>query len=184
MSKHAKKDRKPVPVPPLASEKSVAARAGMLLAIAIAVGAAIWWVKFRPQEPPALGQPAVEAGGASQPAVGAASQPAVAAVARPEFQRLKGRWLRPDGGYIIDVKNVDESGRMDISYFNPRSIHVARAEASQDGAVTKVFIELRDVNYPGSTYNLTYDPQDDRLEGIYYQAALQQSFDVFFLRMK
>ena len=49
--------------------------------------------------------------------------------------------------------------------------------------VVKVFIELRDANYPGSTYNLTYDPQSDQLQGIYYQAALQQQFEVVFLRM-
>jgi hypothetical protein len=56
--------------------------------------------------------------------------------------------------------------------------------ASRDGAAVEVFIELRDANYPGSTYNLTYDPQSDQLQGIYYQAALQQQFEVFFVRMK
>jgi len=34
-----------------------------------------------------------------------------------------------------------------------------------------VFIELRDVNYPGSTYSLTYEPASDQLKGIYYQAV-------------
>ena len=69
-------------------------------------------------------------------------------------------------------------------YFNPKSIHVAKAEASRDGDATKVFIELRDVNYPGSTYTLTYDPASDQLKGIYYQAAEQQRFPVIFMRMK
>ena len=77
----------------------------------------------------------------------AASPPA----ARSGFERLKGRWQRPDGGYVVEVKTVDENGKMDASYFNPRRINVAKAEASQDGAATKVFIELRDANYPGST---------------------------------
>lgn len=102
--------------------------------------------------------------------------------ARPDFQKLKGRWVRPDGGYVVDVKDIDAGGKMDASYFNPRSIHIAQAQASQDGTATKVFIELRDVNYPGSTYNLVYNPQEDRLEGIYYQALLQESFEVVFLR--
>ena len=97
---------------------------------------------------------------------------------------LKGKWLRPDGGYVVEVRSVDDRGKMEASYSNPRPIHVAKAEASQDGPATKVFIELRDVNYPGSTYNLTYDPQSDQLKGIYYQAALQQQFEVFFVRMK
>ena len=47
-----------------------------------------------------------------------------------------------------------------------------------------MFVELRDVNYPGSTYTLVYQPENDQLAGIYYQAALQQQFDVFFERTK
>jgi hypothetical protein len=73
---------------------------------------------------------------------------------------------------------------MTAAYFNPDPIHVAKAIASQEGALTKVFIELRDVNYPGATYSLTYDPEADQLRGIYYQPVLQESFDVFFVRMK
>jgi hypothetical protein len=107
----------------------------------------------------------------------------VAAVANPEFQKLNGKWQRPDGGYVVEVKGVDNSGKMDVSYFNPKSIHVSKAQASREGTSTKVFIELRDVNYPGSTYNLIYDPKIDQLQGIYYQAALQQSYEVFFTRI-
>jgi hypothetical protein len=73
---------------------------------------------------------------------------------------------------------------MDAAYFNPNTIHVAKAEAAQEGAVTKVSIELRDVNYPGSTYVLTYEAATDQLTGIYYQAALQQRFEVVFVRAK
>jgi hypothetical protein len=100
------------------------------------------------------------------------------------FDRLKGPWLRPDGGYVIDIRNVDARGKMAAGYFNPRPINVAQAEVSRAGDTTKVFIELRDVNYPGATYNLTYDPERDQLRGVYYQPALGQSFDVFFIRMK
>ena len=100
------------------------------------------------------------------------------------FDSLKGRWLRPDGGYVIDIRDVDASGKMAAGYFNPRPINVSQAEASREGDTTKVFIELRDVNYPGATYNLTYDPERDQLRGVYYQPALRQSFDVVFIRMK
>jgi hypothetical protein len=44
--------------------------------------------------------------------------------------------------------------------------------------------ELRDLNYPGATYNLTYDPGSDQLRGVYFQPALNQSFDVAFVRIK
>jgi hypothetical protein len=57
-------------------------------------------------------------------------------------------------------------------------------EAFRDSAMKKVFIELRDVNYPGSTYTLAYDPASDELKGIYYQALQQQRFEVFFQRLK
>ncbi|MGH7818129.1 MAG: hypothetical protein ACREOR_12125 [Candidatus Binatia bacterium] len=114
----------------------------------------------------------------------ATNPPAAVTVAKPDFQKLKGQWLRPDGGYVIEIKSVDDSGKMDAAYFNPKPIHVAKAEASRDGATTKVFLELRDVNYPGSTYTLVYVPQSDQLKGIYYQAARQQNFEVFFVRAK
>ena len=100
------------------------------------------------------------------------------------FDSLKGHWLRPDGGYVIDIRDVDASGKLAAGYFNPRPINVSQAEASQEGDTTKVFIELRDVNYPGATYNLTYNPKRDQLRGVYYQPAVRQSFDVVFIRMK
>jgi hypothetical protein len=101
---------------------------------------------------------------------------------KPDFQKLKGRWLRPDGGYIVQVANVSSGGAMEVSYSNPKPIHVSRSEASWDGIAMKVFIELRDVNYPGSTYNLAYIPDRDELQGIYYQAAIRQEFEVVFVR--
>lgn len=71
---------------------------------------------------------------------------------------------------------------MEAAYLNPRPIHVGRAEASQKGTTAEVFIELRDEGYPGSTYTLVYDPGQDMLSGIYFQAALGQSFQVNFVR--
>ena len=73
---------------------------------------------------------------------------------------------------------------MDAAYSNPQPIHVARAEATKEGPATKVFIELRDVNYPGTTYDLVYDPGSDQLTGIYFQAVIKQQFEVVFVRMK
>jgi hypothetical protein len=102
--------------------------------------------------------------------------------AKAKFDRLKGRWQRPDGGYILEIAEIDAGGKIVARYYNPRSINVSRAEATQEGATTKVFIELRDTNYPGSTYTLTYEPESDQLKGVYFQAALQQSFDVVFAR--
>ena len=45
-----------------------------------------------------------------------------------------------------------------------------------------LFVELRDVNYPGSTYRLIYDGGRDVLTGTYFQALQQQTFEVEFVR--
>ena len=100
------------------------------------------------------------------------------------FSPLNGRWFRLDGGYVLEIRGVDASGKMDASYLNPRPINVAKAQATRDGSTLKVFVELQASGYPGSTYTLTYDPTGDQLCGVYYQAVLQQRFDVCFVRTK
>jgi hypothetical protein len=110
---------------------------------------------------------------------------AVSAPAREvqgDLKTLLGRWLRPDGGYVIEIQMIKANNRLDAAYFNPGPIHVSRAEASTEGDEIKVFIELQDKGYPGSTYTLTYDRERDLLAGTYFQAALQQTFEVLFVR--
>jgi len=101
-----------------------------------------------------------------------------------DLEKIVGRWLRPDGGYIIEIRSVGANGRLDAGYFNPNPINVSIAEASHRGDAVRVFVELKDVGYPGSSYTLTYDPQRDLLSGTYFQAALNQTFDVIFVRTK
>ena len=101
-----------------------------------------------------------------------------------EFGVLKGRWVRPDGGYTIVIRGVDASGKIDATYFNPNPIDVSKADISREGDVLRIFLELRGVGYPGSTYTLTYEPRSDSLRGIYFQAVMQQRFDVVFQRAK
>jgi uncharacterized protein (DUF2147 family) len=100
------------------------------------------------------------------------------------FDKLKGRWLRDSGGYIIEVRGVGPGGKVDAAYFNPRSIHVGKAQASEKGGSVALVVELRDVNYPGSTYTLTYDARNDRLVGRYFQAVTGETFDVYFVRLR
>lgn len=100
------------------------------------------------------------------------------------FEKLKGRWVRPDGGYVLEIRAVEARGTIDAAYLNPRPINVARAQATRDGSTLKVVVELNAPNYPGSTYTLTYDPKGDLLKGTYFQAVMRQTFDVVFVRMK
>jgi hypothetical protein len=97
---------------------------------------------------------------------------------------LEGKWLRPDGGYVLEIKGAYGDGRLLASYHNPASIHVSEARSTLEGDTLKVFVKLDDTNYPGCTYTLAYDPDEDALTGIYYQAMLQQNYAVVFQRTK
>jgi hypothetical protein len=98
--------------------------------------------------------------------------------------RLAGRWLRPDGGYVLELSDIRPKGLVKAAYFNPRPINVSGAEWQRQEGRLGLFVELRDVNYPGSTYTLVYEGEKDRLVGIYYQALLRQRFNVEFVRVK
>ena len=103
--------------------------------------------------------------------------------AQNDLVKLIGRWQRPDGGYVIDVSSVGADGSLEAAYFNPRPINVSQASATIEEGRIKIFIELRDVGYPGARYSLFYTPQDDTLKGLYYQPSVGQSFEVVFVRM-
>ena len=110
----------------------------------------------------------------------ATSQDAIAASATQA--QLIGRWRRADGGYIIEVRHASTDGKLDADYYNPRPIHVARAEWTNKDGRLQVYIELRDINYRGSNYALQYDPDSKRLAGNYYQAVQGTNFKVEFVR--
>jgi hypothetical protein len=99
-----------------------------------------------------------------------------------EFHKLIGRWVRTDGGYVIEIRDIDPGGKMAAAYFNPRPINVSQAEVSRKKEGLEVFVELRDTGYPGSTYTLAYNPRQDMLTGIYFQATIGQTFEVIFVR--
>jgi uncharacterized membrane protein len=97
---------------------------------------------------------------------------------------LKGRWIRPDGGYILEIRGAAADGTLDALYFNPQPIHVSYAGWQLQNGKLIVFVELRDINYPGSTYSLEFVENEDKLTGAYLQAVEQVTFDVEFRRQK
>jgi hypothetical protein len=139
------------------------------LVVALAAGG-FWWSKHRQADVARVTAPASQTTNMSSEALSS-------------FEKLKGRWLRAEGSYIVEVRSVEPGGKMDAAYFNPRPINVAKAEALKAGDTVKVFVELRDVNYPGSTYTLTYQPATDRLAGTYFHAVSGQNMDVEFSRL-
>lgn len=104
--------------------------------------------------------------------------------ARGDFQRIEERWVRPDGGYVLDLKDIRKDGSLTAEYFNPRPIRVLRANASRKDGAIALFVELRDKNYPGSLYRLHYDSATDRLKGTYYQAVERRTFNIEFVRVR
>ncbi len=71
---------------------------------------------------------------------------------------------------------------MEAAYYNPRPIHVALAKVARDNGLFTIFVELRDINYPGSTYHLIYDAGADRLVGTYFQAVNGITYNIMFVR--
>lgn len=101
-----------------------------------------------------------------------------------EKNLIKGDWLRTDAGYLIRITTVNENGTIDAKYFNPNPINVESANWEDSYGDLKIFIVLRDVNYPGSKYTLNYLPDRDILAGEYYQAVQRLTFYVEFMRKK
>ncbi len=175
---------------PQAAER--ASRHPLLKAVAIPIAvAAVAWVGLsllrgtptaRVTDTQPLAAPATAAASPEGPRAAQAKPKAKPKLERADFGALPGKWFRKDGGYLLEIKSVDAGGRLEAAYFNPRPISISKAEASRDDGKIKVFVELRDENYPGCTYHLTYDSEQQLLQGVYFQAALQQSFDVVFTR--
>ncbi|MDX2418029.1 MAG: hypothetical protein QNK19_11275 [Xanthomonadales bacterium] len=100
-----------------------------------------------------------------------------------QAQHLKGKWVRPDGGYRLVIEDVKPDGSLKASYYNPRKINVSISNWKVENERLHLFIELRDTNYPGSTYSLVYAKEQDALDGTYFQAVTKESYSIGFLRI-
>lgn len=103
---------------------------------------------------------------------------------RPDVQRLEGRWIRPDGGYVLELHEIKADGTLKAAYFNPRPINVHEATYRIRQGKISLFVELWDINYPGSKYHLRYDSKTDCLKGNYFQAIERQNYEVEFMRVR
>ena len=92
--------------------------------------------------------------------------------------------MRQDGGYILDLQDIRPDGSLKAFYFNPRNINVHVANWKFEDERLLLYVELRDVNYPGSNYTLMFRASQDLLWGSYFLAVQKQTMDVNFVRMK
>ena len=97
-------------------------------------------------------------------------------------KQLEGRWVREQGGYVLVLQDIMPDGSLKAFYLNPRNINVHVASWKFEEERLFLYVELRDVNYPGSNYTLMYRAGMDVLWGSYYQAVQKQTMDVYFVR--
>ncbi len=93
-----------------------------------------------------------------------------------------GQWRRTDADYMIWIGSFSPDGKLAARYLNPRPINVSRAEWKKEENRLRLQVELQDRQYPGSYYELTYDPASDGLSGVYHHLGLKQDFEVAFYR--
>jgi hypothetical protein len=162
----------------------------MAVVVCAAVGLAIASWRSAPPTKPAAGgpvpppPPALAKERAATPAPRAALPPEDIAATPERFRPILGEWVRPDGGYVLAIQAVAEDGSVTVGYFNPQPINVGTARASVEDGTLGLFVKLDDTNYPGSTYTLEYDPREDQLVGIYFQAVQRASYDIVFVRKR
>ncbi|MBW1750581.1 MAG: hypothetical protein JRJ37_07790 [Deltaproteobacteria bacterium] len=99
-----------------------------------------------------------------------------------DYAVINGEWQRTDGGYLIKISDVQADGLATVKYFNPSPIHVAQTTISTQKELIKLFIKFQDKGYEGSTYTLYYYAEKDALVGFYYQAVMDKTFKVIFVR--
>jgi len=99
------------------------------------------------------------------------------------FEKIKGKWMRADGGYCLEFKRLMPNNELEAAYFNPNPIHVGKARLYEERGFTKVFVELQDVNYPGSRYTLIFNLEKNQLVGNYFQATQGVDYEVSFEKM-
>ena len=156
-------------VPPRKSNARILFVIGGVAVVTVAALVTAWVVKTPIKQETSSSAPGVTT---------AAAEPVLV-----EFEKLKGKWVRPDGGYVLEFKRLLPQNELDAAYYNPNPVHVGKARLYKERGFVKVFVELQDVNYPGSTYTLIYDKENDQLCGVYYQATQQQEYQIAFERL-
>ena len=99
-----------------------------------------------------------------------------------DFDILKGEWIRPDGGYVLKINEINEDGFVGAEYLNPKPIRIKNARISRWKEYLKLVVQFNDTGYKGSNYKLFYYKEKDALAGFYYQAQMDQTFKVVFVR--
>ena len=138
---------------------------------------------FSCNQPPVKDENILTADNAAAPAPVAQNKPAHSALLADK-NILVGNWVRTDAPYQIKISAVEEDGNLKAGYYNPKPINIGKANWDNRDGILKMYIELRDENYPGSIYKLNYIVEKDVLAGEYFQAVEGTTYNVALTRVK
>jgi hypothetical protein len=97
---------------------------------------------------------------------------------------LVGEWSRTETPIQIKIKEVLDNGKLELSYFNVKSINTGKAYWLIKGTFLSLYLELLDENNPGSFYKLNYNSERDILVGDYFEVVDGLTYPVEFVRTK
>ena len=97
---------------------------------------------------------------------------------------LIGEWSRTETPCQIKITDVLDSGKLELSYFNLKSINTGKAYWLIKGTFLSLYVELLDENNPGSYYKLNYNVERDVLVGDYFEVVDGLTYPVEFVRTK
>ncbi|WP_269243022.1 hypothetical protein [Flavobacterium limnophilum] len=97
---------------------------------------------------------------------------------------LVGEWSRTETPYQLKITEALDNGKLEVSYFDPKSITIGKAHWIKNEAILSVYVELMDENNPGYYYKLNYKVERDILVGNYYQPDGELVQTVEFVRTK
>ena len=101
-----------------------------------------------------------------------------------EQRLLLGEWTRNESTCQIKITAALDSGKLELTYFNPKSINIGKAYWLIKGTFLSIYIELRNEDSLGSYFKLNYNKERDMLVGEYFQVDGGDSYSVEFVRTK
>jgi hypothetical protein len=97
---------------------------------------------------------------------------------------LVGEWSRTETPCLIKITEALDNGKLELTYFNLKSINTGKAYWLIKGTFLSIYVELLDENNPGSYYKLNYNSERDILVGDYFDVVDGLTYPVEFVRTK
>jgi len=97
---------------------------------------------------------------------------------------LVGEWSRTESRCQIKITKALDNGKLELTYFDPKSINIGKAYWLMKGTFMSLYVELQDEVSPGSFYKLNYNIERDILVGDFFDSIDETNHIVEFVRTK